>query len=109
MMSAFQEQKGTNAPLGSNNGTPALCSMFAPKLVNLPGMWKRPQNVFYKTSNSEYGRLRPTIETIPVVYHPKSYKFSRHMLMYGMYQNNSFNVVSERSRVCDYPNFQHTI
>lgn len=107
IMSATQEHVESGSKTCCNPGNPVFSCM-------LPGPekgthWTKPQHLFYKTTNGNYGHLPPVPETTPLVYRPKSFKFSRHMLMYGMHRDNSLNTAISRSRVCDYPNLQHTL
>ncbi|CAH8441354.1 unnamed protein product [Heterobilharzia americana] len=54
---------------------------------NLPGRFNNPDkfggyegqklNPLYRTTNSEYGRLKPNVHTMNVVYHSKKQDFSK--------------------------------
>lgn len=107
IMSATQEHMESNVQMCYNPGNPVFSCMMPPKEKGTN--WTKHQNLFYRTTNGDYGHLPPVPETTPLVYHPKSLKFSRHMLMYGMHRDNSLNTAISRSRVCDNPNLQHTL
>lgn len=107
IMSATQEHMESNVQTCYNPGNPVFSCMMPS--TERGTNWTKHQNLFYRTTNGDYGHLPPVPETTPLVYHPKSLKFSRHMLMYGMHRDNSLNTAISRSRVCDYPNLQHTL
>uniref|UniRef100_A0A8D3ALZ9 Uncharacterized protein n=1 Tax=Scophthalmus maximus TaxID=52904 RepID=A0A8D3ALZ9_SCOMX len=67
------------------------------------------QNPLYRTTASDYGRQSPTFESSASSFYPRSQRFTKDLGRIGMYRDNTFNTALDRSRVCDYPNLQHTI
>ncbi|CAH8474833.1 unnamed protein product [Schistosoma curassoni] len=48
-------------------------------------------NPLYRTTNSEYGRLKPNVHTMNVVYYNKNQEFSKRYMKAGNYRNHSLN------------------
>ncbi|XP_019878557.1 piercer of microtubule wall 1 protein [Aethina tumida] len=56
------------------------------------GTHRRPQeHAFYKTTSSEYGRIPPSIHSVPTKYFPKNQVFSKTVAHIGPYRNYSLN------------------
>ncbi|KFO21531.1 UPF0691 protein C9orf116 homolog [Fukomys damarensis] len=80
-----------------------------PVRFNNPG-WFRGYRVqqaasVYRTSNQVYGSRAPTVHEMPKVFYPNSSKFSRQLWVSGMFQDNTFNVCTERSIVTGPDNY----
>uniref|UniRef100_A0A5K3EV30 Ovule protein n=1 Tax=Mesocestoides corti TaxID=53468 RepID=A0A5K3EV30_MESCO len=64
----------------------------------------------YETTNSEYGKYKPTVHTMPVEFHQRNATFSKVKLLYlqlpfqryagtGNYRNHSLNTAKDPSYV----------
>ncbi|XP_023669875.1 piercer of microtubule wall 2 protein [Paramormyrops kingsleyae] len=94
----------------ANPGNPIFsCMMTTVPTSTSAGFSTKLQNLFYKTTSSNYGAHPPVYETAPCTYHPLSQQFSRDLGNCGMYRDNSFNTSLDSSRVYDCPNLQHTL
>ncbi|KAM8804408.1 piercer of microtubule wall 2 protein [Eudromia elegans] len=96
-------------PLCTNPGNPVFSCMLDPKTLTTNIFLTKPQILLFKTTSSEYGAIPPTSEMAPCTYHPKDQAFTTHLLTCGSFRNSQLNTALDRSRVCDYPNFQHTL
>ncbi|KAF5394845.1 Zinc finger HIT domain-containing protein 1 [Paragonimus heterotremus] len=71
-----------------------------PIKFNEPDLFKgyedKPINPMYRTTNSEYGRLRPNVHTMNVVYHTRKRDFTNRYLGCGNYRNHSLNTGMDR-------------
>ncbi|KAF8567580.1 hypothetical protein P879_04575 [Paragonimus westermani] len=74
-----------------------------PNKFNEPDLFKgyenKPINPMYRTTNSEYGRLRPNVHTMNVVYHTRKRDFTNRYLGCGNYRNHSLNTGMDRKIV----------
>ncbi|KAI3379732.1 hypothetical protein SNEBB_004385 [Seison nebaliae] len=57
------------------------------------------EHVLYRTTNSDYGRNKPNVHTMPNIYHSKSSKFTEHLGICGMPRNQGLNTALDKSRV----------
>ncbi|KAM6257031.1 piercer of microtubule wall 2 protein isoform 1-T2 [Porphyrio hochstetteri] len=96
-------------PPCTNPGNPVFSCMLDPKTLMINGSLTKPHLLLFKTTSSEYGALPATSQMVPRTYHPRDETFSKHLLTYGPFQDNSLNTAIDRSRVYDYPNLQHTL
>ncbi|XP_025916689.1 uncharacterized protein C15orf65 homolog [Apteryx rowi] len=96
-------------PLCANPGNPVFSCMLDPKTLTTNSFLTKPQILLFKTTSSEYGAIPPTSQMVPCTYHPKDQTFSTHLLTCGSFRNSNLNTALDRSRVCDYPNLQHTL
>ncbi|KAM8839502.1 piercer of microtubule wall 2 protein [Synchiropus picturatus] len=103
-----QPEKAKQCP---SPGNPVFSCMFAPPTKEKAARqkWAISQNILYRTSSNEYGRLPSTADTAPTTYRPKSYKFSKDLARCGMYQENSLNTAIDKSKVCDFSNLKKTV
>uniref|UniRef100_A0A8C3AVP3 Uncharacterized protein n=1 Tax=Cyclopterus lumpus TaxID=8103 RepID=A0A8C3AVP3_CYCLU len=105
-----QEHQVENRKTCVNPGNPVFsCMMTAAVKDGGPALRAKPQNLLYRTTSNEYGRLPPTFESSPCTFHPKSHVFTKALIKSGMYRDNSFNTALDRSRVYDCPHLHHTI
>ncbi|VUZ39370.1 unnamed protein product [Hymenolepis diminuta] len=58
-----------------------------------------PSNPMYETSNSEYGKYKPTIHTMPIEFHNRKGAFTRKYMRSGNYRNHSFNTAKDPSYI----------
>ncbi|GAB1609103.1 UPF0691 protein C9orf116 homolog isoform X2 [Argonauta hians] len=76
--------------------------------INLPKRFEDPKclkgygaervtHPLYKTSSSEYGFLPPSVHSVPLCFYPRSFKFSKTMILGGMYRNRSLNTEIDKS------------
>ncbi|KAK3103005.1 hypothetical protein FSP39_015700 [Pinctada imbricata] len=63
------------------------------------GYEQKKQHPMYRTSSSDYGAKKPSVHTMPTMFHAKSQKFSKHLGTCGMYRNHSLNTHLDQSRV----------
>ncbi|CAL8107130.1 unnamed protein product [Calicophoron daubneyi] len=71
-----------------------------PERFNEPDIYEgyseKPVNPLYRTTNSEYGRLKPNVHTMSVVYHSKKADFTRRYAAGGNYRNHSLNTAMDQ-------------
>lgn len=58
---------------------------------------KQPSNPMYETTNSEYGKYKPTVHTMPVEYHQRNATFTKRYVGTGNYRNHSLNTAKDPS------------
>ncbi|XP_067250604.1 piercer of microtubule wall 2 protein [Chanodichthys erythropterus] len=76
---------------------------------NLPTRFNNPEcfrgysqkmiNPLYQTTNQTYGSKKPTVHEMPTTFKGSRRKFSEHLLKSGMYRENGFNTVLDKSRL----------
>ncbi|KAM4829122.1 piercer of microtubule wall 2 protein isoform 2-T2 [Thomomys bottae] len=96
-------------PTCVNPGNPVFSCMLDPKTLCSTTSLSQPKMIMYKTNSSQYGEYLPKPQFFPYNYTPKEYKFSSHIRMTGMYQNNGLNTAPDRTRTLDCSNFQRTL
>ncbi|XP_040456210.1 uncharacterized protein C15orf65 homolog, partial [Falco naumanni] len=96
--------------LCTNPGNPVFSWMLTPATLMTHGSLTKPQVLLFETTaSSEYGATPPVSQVVPCISHPLDQTFSKHLLTRGSFQDHYFNCAIDRSRVYDYPNFQHTL
>ncbi|PAA52104.1 hypothetical protein BOX15_Mlig009420g2, partial [Macrostomum lignano] len=55
------------------------------------GYGSKPVHPMYRTTASDYGKMAPTVHTMPTTFHPVSQTFSEDLGKCGMYRNMSLN------------------
>ncbi|KAA0200514.1 Zinc finger HIT domain-containing protein 1 [Fasciolopsis buskii] len=60
------------------------------------GYDRPPGNPLYRTTNSEYGRLKPNVHTMNSVYHTRSHDFTKRYGPSGNYRNHSLNTAMDQ-------------
>ncbi|XP_010139937.1 PREDICTED: uncharacterized protein C15orf65 homolog [Buceros rhinoceros silvestris] len=93
----------------ANPGNPVFSCMLDPKTLMTNGSLRKPQVLLFRTTSSDYGAIPPNAQLAPCTYHPVDHTFSKHLLPCGPFQDSGLNTALDRSRVCDCPNFQHTL
>ncbi|XP_009938523.1 piercer of microtubule wall 2 protein [Opisthocomus hoazin] len=96
-------------PLCANPGNPVFSCMLDPRTLITNGSLTKPQVLLFKTTASEYGAIPPVSQLVPCTYHPVDRTFSKHLLACGSSQDSYLNTATDRSRVYDSPNLQHTL
>ncbi|XP_009868397.1 PREDICTED: uncharacterized protein C15orf65 homolog [Apaloderma vittatum] len=104
-----EQNQPSHPPLCVNPGNPVFSCVLDPKTLTTNGSWTKPQVLLFKTTSSEYGAIPPISQMLPCTYHPVDQTFSKYLLTFGTFQDNGLNTAIDRSRVYDYPNFQHTL
>ncbi|XP_010161516.1 uncharacterized protein C15orf65 homolog [Antrostomus carolinensis] len=104
-----EQNQCPHLPLCANPGNPVFSCMLDPKALMTNASLTKPQVLLFKTTSSEYGAIPPIPQMAPCTYHPRDQTFSKHLLTSGLFQDSYFNTAIDRSRVYDYPNFQHTL
>ncbi|KAK7145652.1 hypothetical protein R3I93_013405 [Phoxinus phoxinus] len=76
---------------------------------NLPTRFNNPEcfrgysqkmsNPLYQTTNQTYGSKKLTVHEMPTIFKGSRRKFSEHLLKSGMYRENGFNTVLDKSRL----------
>ncbi|KAL7060667.1 hypothetical protein AAHC03_09207 [Spirometra sp. Aus1] len=66
-----------------------------PEILNAYG--SKPDNPMYQTTNSEYGKFKPTIHTMCTEYHQRNSAFSKRYWGTGNYRNHSLNTAKDPS------------
>ncbi|TPP61618.1 hypothetical protein FGIG_11747 [Fasciola gigantica] len=74
-----------------------------PKKFNEPDLFqgyeRRQTNPLYRTTNAEYGRLKPNVHTMNAVYHARNQDFTRRYGKSGNYRNHSLNTAMDQKIV----------
>uniref|UniRef100_A0A663EBN0 Piercer of microtubule wall 2 n=2 Tax=Aquila chrysaetos chrysaetos TaxID=223781 RepID=A0A663EBN0_AQUCH len=104
-----EQNQSPHLPLCANPGNPVFSCMLDPKTLITNGSSTKPQVLLFKTTSSEYGAIPPVSQLVPCIYHPVDQTFSKHLLTCGSFEDSYLNTAIDRSRVYDYPNFQHTL
>uniref|UniRef100_A0A663LW10 Chromosome 15 open reading frame 65 n=2 Tax=Athene cunicularia TaxID=194338 RepID=A0A663LW10_ATHCN len=104
-----EQNQSPHLPLCTNPGNPVFSCTLDPKTLRTNGSLTKPQVLLFKTTSSEYGAIPPISQMIPCIYHPVDQTFSKHLLTCASFQDSYLNTAIDRSRVYDYPNFQHTL
>nr|XP_022900465.1 UPF0691 protein C9orf116 homolog [Onthophagus taurus] len=64
------------------------------------GLHRKPQpHPFYRTTSGDYGRLPPTVHSVPTQFSPKTGAFTTALSITGMYRNYSLNTGLDPSPV----------
>ncbi|NP_001116715.1 piercer of microtubule wall 2 protein [Danio rerio] len=75
---------------------------------NLPSRFNNPDcfryshkttNPLYRTTNQAYGSKKPTVHEMPTSFNGSRHRFSEHLLKSGMYRDNGFNTMLDKSRL----------
>ncbi|KAM6308250.1 piercer of microtubule wall 2 protein [Aegotheles albertisi] len=104
-----EQNQPPHLPLCANPGNPVFSCMLDLKTLVTSAALAKPQVLPFKTTSSEYGAIPPVPQMVPCTYHPVDHTFSKHLLTCGLLKDSSLNTAIDRSRVYDYPNFQHTL
>ncbi|XP_008937605.1 PREDICTED: uncharacterized protein C15orf65 homolog [Merops nubicus] len=104
-----EQNQSPHLPPCTNPGNPVFSCMLDSKTLITNSSLTKPQVLLFRTTSSEYGAIPPISQMVPCTYHPVDQTFSKHLLTYGSFQDNGLNTAISRSRVYDYPNFQHTL
>ncbi|XP_009973171.2 uncharacterized protein C15orf65 homolog [Tyto alba] len=104
-----KQNKPPHLPLCTNPGNLVFSCMSDPKTLMTNAASTKPQVLLFKTTSSEYGAIPPIPQMVPCIYHPVDLTFSKHLLTCASSQDSYLNTAIDRSRVYDYPNFQHTL
>ncbi|TGZ75582.1 hypothetical protein CRM22_000292 [Opisthorchis felineus] len=87
-------------PVGAKTSDYYKVSEDLPKKFNEPdlmqGYGDKLINPMYRTSNSEYGRLKPNVHTMSVVYHQRKAEFQKRFALCGNYRNHSLNTAKDQ-------------
>ncbi|PAA72761.1 hypothetical protein BOX15_Mlig025973g1, partial [Macrostomum lignano] len=59
----------------------------------------KPVHPMYRTTASDYGKMSPTVHTMPTTFHPVSQTFSEKLGKCGMYRNHSMNTGKDRKLI----------
>ncbi|KAF7245303.1 hypothetical protein EG68_10361 [Paragonimus skrjabini miyazakii] len=93
-VAALKIQQG-DTPAGAKTSDYYRIADDLPTKFNEPDLFQgyedKPINPMYRTTNSEYGRLRPNVHTMNVVYHTRKRDFTNRYLGCGNYRNHSLN------------------
>ncbi|XP_061856231.1 piercer of microtubule wall 2 protein [Colius striatus] len=104
-----EQNQSPHMPFCANPGNPVFSCMLDTKMLLTNGSLAKPQHLLFKTTSSEYGAIPPVSQMVPCTYHPVDQTFSKHLLACGPFGGGYLNTAIDRSRVYDYPNFQHTL
>ncbi|XP_002741196.1 piercer of microtubule wall 1 protein-like isoform X2 [Saccoglossus kowalevskii] len=63
------------------------------------GYGTKSQHPMYRTTNSKYGSMPPSVHTMPTSFHARSQKFSEPLGKCGMYRNKGLNTGMDQSKV----------
>ncbi|XP_007662800.2 UPF0691 protein C9orf116 homolog [Ornithorhynchus anatinus] len=93
-------QAGVTSPQTSDY---YLVSENLPARFNHPGCFRgyrtKESHPLYRTANQSYGSRAPTVHEMPTTFNTIPHHFSSQLATCGMYRNNSFNTVLEKSSV----------
>lgn len=95
----MESKKSVPAPKGAREGDKTsdyYQTVNIPKKFENPSWfsgygYQRPQHPFYKTTSFDYGKLPPTVHTVPSMYFPRKQNFSKKQGVGGNYTNSSLN------------------
>ncbi|XP_002741195.1 piercer of microtubule wall 2 protein-like isoform X1 [Saccoglossus kowalevskii] len=96
-----------NMPPCASPGNPIFSCMERPTIEApqqsdegwFEGYGTKSQHPMYRTTNSKYGSMPPSVHTMPTSFHARSQKFSEPLGKCGMYRNKGLNTGMDQSKV----------